>query len=62
MYFCINIHLPLDMFVVLMYNIRISYKDDSRRRQKKKRKEKIVKKGKNEKKMTKINNEQYDNI
>ena len=29
---------------------------------KKKRKEKIVKKGKNEKKMTKINNEQYDNI
>lgn len=56
MYFCINIHLPLDMFVVLMYNIRILYKNDSRRRQKKKRKEKIVKKGKNEKKMTKINN------
>ena len=62
MYFCINIHLPLDMFVVLMYNIRILYKNDSRRRQRKKRKEKIVKKGKNEKKMTKINNEQSDNI
>ena len=62
MYFCINIHLPLDMFVVLMYNIRISYKDDSRQRPRKKRKEKIVKKRKNEKKMTKINNEQYDNI
>ena len=46
MYFCINIHLPLDMFVVLMYNIRILYKNDSRRRQKKKRKEKIVKKKK----------------
>ena len=56
MYFCINIHLPLDMFVVLMYNIRISYKDDSRQRPRKKRKEKIVKKRKNEKKMTKINN------
>ena len=57
MYFCINIHLPLDMLCLLE---RLTKKP--RRRQRKKRKEKIVKKRKNEKKMTKINNEQYDNI
>ena len=46
MYFCINIHLPLDMFVVLMYNIRISYKDDSRQRPRKKTKRKNCQKKK----------------
>ena len=50
MYFCINIHLPLDMFVVLMYNIRILYKNDSRRRQKKNEKKKLSKKERTRKK------------